>query len=643
MNTSAAIPFLQSEFESLFFEGTPSPDFHKEMGGKLVTFFNSVLGLSEIDSIETLKNKVAHHWGQDFEENQTDAAPNSVADELTLELLAEEISEPRLNSKRGVTIGKSERKKIGWQLLGDSVLLEKAFFSIAFTTRFIQKNFGPFPSTPANPSSFTASPSPIQKSTEFPTANENIKNTGKKILKAIFFLPRAFAAAFPPLSPTLFKQWISHPAHALSVAGIAAILVTTLAIIIDKQGPSLPQPNGGMSGQTAISEKSQGKEHELSGKPKKLRWKFLPGTSVNLVKSGTVTKYLGSRILSKTFEKNIVNFVVEKTNNYAHCRGVFKTFKSSTERGTPILERTFESLFQIAPQGGYKVPNNTVQPTIRSIPSFPASEVAPGSKWVAPIEFFYWEMQPSFLLITNASYRYKRDLVYNGKPAAEIEISYSFNEDVRTQLGNYELHQLAWIIASNNLTLYWDYDAGVPLYIKENFFEKLHINSGDIYSYLMVFENNYDVTAPLAPTEEKKLEKDLNALVDKYKSVESREDETGYIIDLGEILFDFNSDVIKPDTSVILDEIALLLKRYNNYETVIEGHTDNVGNKNYNQQLSQRRATSVGNYLVNKQPDLKEKLYTKGYGMSMPKVSNESEEGRARNRRVAVKILKNGQ
>ena len=73
----------------------------------------------------------------------------------------------------------------------------------------------------------------------------------------------------------------------------------------------------------------------------------------------------------------------------------------------------------------------------------------------------------------------------------------------------------------------------------------------------------------------------------------------------------------------------------------VEGHTDNEGTEEYNMEPSEKRAESVVKYLIGKSIDEK-RLSFKGFGFTIPKASNESEEGRAINRRVEFKIEKGG-
>jgi len=102
------------------------------------------------------------------------------------------------------------------------------------------------------------------------------------------------------------------------------------------------------------------------------------------------------------------------------------------------------------------------------------------------------------------------------------------------------------------------------------------------------------------------------------------------------IYFDFNSDRIKPESAAVIAEIAALLKKNPDWTLSIEGHTDNIGSDAYNLDLSKRRAAAVKAALVNDHGIDGNRLTTTGHGASMPKESNDTLAGRARNRRVEL-------
>ncbi|MBX3289421.1 MAG: OmpA family protein [Acidobacteria bacterium] len=111
-------------------------------------------------------------------------------------------------------------------------------------------------------------------------------------------------------------------------------------------------------------------------------------------------------------------------------------------------------------------------------------------------------------------------------------------------------------------------------------------------------------------------------------------EKTGRAIVYG-INFDFNSDKLRDESKTVLQEIIKILKENPEWKMVIEGHTDNVGGENFNQGLSERRAASVVEFLTSAGIDAS-RLSSDGYGYSKPVASNDTELGRARNRRVEL-------
>jgi outer membrane protein OmpA-like peptidoglycan-associated protein len=104
------------------------------------------------------------------------------------------------------------------------------------------------------------------------------------------------------------------------------------------------------------------------------------------------------------------------------------------------------------------------------------------------------------------------------------------------------------------------------------------------------------------------------------------------------INFDFDKSYIKPEFVPVLDEAVEILNATPDVKVIIEGHTCWIGTEKYNQGLSERRAASVCNYLVEKGIS-QNRLETVGYGEANPIADNQMLEGRRMNRRVEFKIL----
>ncbi|EIN8285027.1 fibronectin-binding outer membrane protein CadF [Campylobacter coli] len=102
--------------------------------------------------------------------------------------------------------------------------------------------------------------------------------------------------------------------------------------------------------------------------------------------------------------------------------------------------------------------------------------------------------------------------------------------------------------------------------------------------------------------------------------------------------FGFDKVDINPAFEEKIKKIAKILDENARYDTILEGHTDNIGSRAYNQKLSERRAESVAKELEKFGVD-KDRIQTVGYGQDKPRSSNDTKEGRADNRRVDAKFI----
>ena len=110
----------------------------------------------------------------------------------------------------------------------------------------------------------------------------------------------------------------------------------------------------------------------------------------------------------------------------------------------------------------------------------------------------------------------------------------------------------------------------------------------------------------------------------------------------GSILFASGKSDLLPTAQMKLNEVAKALsKQDSNASIVVEGHTDSQGTAAYNQDLSQRRAQTVRDYLVS-QGVAPGRVTAQGFGLTRPVADNGSAEGRANNRRVAIVVGPSG-
>jgi len=119
-------------------------------------------------------------------------------------------------------------------------------------------------------------------------------------------------------------------------------------------------------------------------------------------------------------------------------------------------------------------------------------------------------------------------------------------------------------------------------------------------------------------------------------------DEIRIILESG-VLFTFDKFELRPDAILVLNEVLPILKfdDFRNEEIRIEGHTDSIGSAEYNNALSRQRADAVVNWFVSNGIS-GSRMTSSGQGEHQPIDTNETEEGRQKNRRVEIKISRSG-
>lgn len=128
-----------------------------------------------------------------------------------------------------------------------------------------------------------------------------------------------------------------------------------------------------------------------------------------------------------------------------------------------------------------------------------------------------------------------------------------------------------------------------------------------------------------------RLRQQLNAVLQTHETAR------GLIVNMSDVLFDFNKYTLKPEAREKLAKVSGILLAYPDLKLQVEGYTDNIGSDEYNQKLSEERADAVRDYLVTQgvqQPN----ITAQGYGKTHPVADNSTNAGRAQNRRVQLVV-----
>lgn len=118
----------------------------------------------------------------------------------------------------------------------------------------------------------------------------------------------------------------------------------------------------------------------------------------------------------------------------------------------------------------------------------------------------------------------------------------------------------------------------------------------------------------------------------------TREGDNIRLVMPGNITFPTNSHNLRDEFHPVLNSVGEVLSKYADTTIRVTGHTDNTGGRAMNQELSERRARSVADYLVTREVD-RSRMLVEGRGFEQPIADNSSEAGRAQNRRVELHIL----
>ncbi|HEX4481066.1 MAG TPA: OmpA family protein [Rudaea sp.] len=129
-------------------------------------------------------------------------------------------------------------------------------------------------------------------------------------------------------------------------------------------------------------------------------------------------------------------------------------------------------------------------------------------------------------------------------------------------------------------------------------------------------------------------------LREDLSQLQAHQTQTGYVVTLGDVLFEVDRAELKPGATRTLDQLATALNDDPRSTISIEGHTDSTGSPQHNTNLSLARAESVKSYLVSRGVN-PSRVTTQGLGQDYPVASNATEAGRQQNRRVEVVVQTN--
>lgn len=354
---------------------------------------------------------------------------------------------------------------------------------------------------------------------------------------------------------------------------------------------------------------------------------ILPDENLEIERFGRISSYENKKLIQyfESVHNMALRIISQDAEDLFNTGCVFTMYRRNDPLEGWKMDQVYECNFQIWKNGAYQVPEEYLYPNIRSIPIFPEGLVSVGDIWKAPVEIKSWDASKVDSIQADVSYLYKDNREILGRIMAVIQ--YEFKSAKKgSSLSNFTN---MW---SGEGIIHWDIEKKRLFQMKEVYKYKELVDSTREIEHVMTFSSRTISNKPLKKQDLDKIQKELEKL-----GVESSIDKSGLRIYLGEVNFDHNSDVLKNSALQKILEISKFLEPYKDYHVSTEGHTDDKGSEAYNQNLSEKRAKRVAD-AMKKNPTFAQskRLYAIGYGKTLPRFNNDSEENRLRNRRVEI-------
>ncbi len=384
----------------------------------------------------------------------------------------------------------------------------------------------------------------------------------------------------------------------------------------------------------------------LLGNPKKtvkessLRFDLSPDDVLIVEKHQDISLASSQGVETREEKNRIVLKAGKKKSDLTDLSGDFLTYsRNPAGSGVYRQDRTYHSKFQINVNGAYVVRSNEYMPNLRSLPTFPDVLPATGKGWESPGEEVM-ELDGYRILIpikVNYTYTGIKRLEKEGIPPGNYyRIEYSYHYDIYQK--NREI-PIVRIRGESKSILYFDNKQGIPVYDRSRIRYKFTTSSGEDLKYNYDIESIYKKIRKIKDEDRIRTAKAITDDLEKNKDVSVRSDKEGIVLEMEDILFDYNSSEISSRAQKAIKAIAEVLNKHSDREIRISGHTDSKGSSSYNQDLSEKRAKAVLEILKNNYNIDPGRMSYRGFGETKPIAPNTTKDGQSKNRRVEILIV----
>ena len=350
-------------------------------------------------------------------------------------------------------------------------------------------------------------------------------------------------------------------------------------------------------------------------------------------------------------EADILNKIAVEVTDTRGDSGLHSALFQTSERAygsrsTYAWSEDYASTFWRDGRGLYDIDPSFFMPVVRDVPLFPEGDLRVGATWVGQGYEVHdlrrsFGVEKPFRYPITVNHTYLRNEPRNGINCAVFAIAYTVFHKVPTAPRTSNTWPVR-IAGGSVQTYWWDIANRRPVYDEEEFDFIFTLASGDEVEYSGDSRGELIEAAPL---DREKVAEEIGREIRRQglEGVSVTPEAEGVTISIDNVNFPPNSDSLMPREREKLTRIAEILRKYPDRDILVTGHTARASGyteRDY-QELSEKRAGAVGDYLLSLGVRRPEQMTMRGMGARQPIGDNATEEGMKKNRRVQITILEN--
>ena len=417
-------------------------------------------------------------------------------------------------------------------------------------------------------------------------------------------------------------------------------------------------------------------EHEVyntSGGPVKFAFKYKTGDSYRILSTVNEDVLVNMRLDHRATIINRVSAKITGTDGKGGAThdAIFMTTEDSTGAHTGArftYGDEYKSIFHRDASGVYTIGDEYFMPTVRDVPTFPDHAVRPGDTWTASGHEAHdlrrgFNLQKPYRVPFTATYTYLGTVSRIKKSVSQLSygaasVSGKKNNQASTSESSvlhvfnvkYSLYfespisddmvadYPATTMGFSDETIYWDAEKGAIDHYVERFRIMIETAYGNMYEF------RGTAHAEVTDFVRTGTKENINAIqkqVDNLgiQNVTVKQGEKGLTLSMEDIKFKADSAVLLESEQEKLRQLAQIISAYPDNDILVSGHTALAGTEQERQRLSEERAEAVADFLISLGVKDRYHIFTQGFGASKPLAPNNTESGKAKNRRVEITIM----